>query len=302
MDRRTFNKLAGLTALAALTENAEMSAAQAAAVSGEVAFWRTPSSSLPSIPPPAPSPAWSTKPTHWTIERRPALGISFRLLAPLPHQRANFILGQKQLRQKRGKSFSETRSRSSGRIRSASTAASSRSRLRPRLRSKTAPHLRWHPRKQIFTFPIETIDYPYFGDLNPPTPDSPHARSSTCGSARCRVTKSIRTFRIPEEPVTGASSIPPSPSTPIPPFRPSSASSSPPSKAFTSACTIPRCAIFCSSPSSNIPASSTGMTTQCPRTDEISNLPVHLEFRTCPFHLRSPAFRGQPCARRPAPL
>ena len=32
MDRRTFNKLAGLTALAAMTENMELSAEQAAAI------------------------------------------------------------------------------------------------------------------------------------------------------------------------------------------------------------------------------------------------------------------------------
>ena len=36
MNRRTFNKLAGLTALAALTENVEISAEQAASVAGEI--------------------------------------------------------------------------------------------------------------------------------------------------------------------------------------------------------------------------------------------------------------------------
>jgi hypothetical protein len=36
MDRRTFNKLAGLAAIAALTDNAELSVAQAAAAAGEV--------------------------------------------------------------------------------------------------------------------------------------------------------------------------------------------------------------------------------------------------------------------------
>jgi len=34
--------------------------------------------------------------SHWVIERRPELGISFRLFAPLPEQRYNFVLGQKQ--------------------------------------------------------------------------------------------------------------------------------------------------------------------------------------------------------------
>ncbi len=36
------------------------------------------------------------KPTKWVIERRPALGVSFRMHAPLPTQRTNFIFGQKQ--------------------------------------------------------------------------------------------------------------------------------------------------------------------------------------------------------------
>jgi len=36
------------------------------------------------------------KPTHWTLERRPELGVSFRLHAPLPERRNNFVFGQKQ--------------------------------------------------------------------------------------------------------------------------------------------------------------------------------------------------------------
>lgn len=36
------------------------------------------------------------KPTHWVIEQRPELGISFRLNAPLANQRDNFVLGQNQ--------------------------------------------------------------------------------------------------------------------------------------------------------------------------------------------------------------
>ena len=36
------------------------------------------------------------KSTHWIIERRSELGVSFRLHVPLPERRYNFILGQKQ--------------------------------------------------------------------------------------------------------------------------------------------------------------------------------------------------------------
>jgi len=37
-----------------------------------------------------------SKTTNWTIERRPSLGISFRMLVPLPNRQDNFILGQDQ--------------------------------------------------------------------------------------------------------------------------------------------------------------------------------------------------------------
>ena len=36
------------------------------------------------------------KSTHWKIERRPELGLSFRLLAPVPGHRNNFVFGEKQ--------------------------------------------------------------------------------------------------------------------------------------------------------------------------------------------------------------
>src|SRR6202012_5659246 len=95
MDRRTFNKLAGLATMGALTADLELNAQQAAAMAGEivledrdilVAFDRT-SGALTRM---------EYKPTQWTIERRPALGASFRLLAPLPGRRDNFVLGEKQ--------------------------------------------------------------------------------------------------------------------------------------------------------------------------------------------------------------
>ena len=37
-----------------------------------------------------------SKSTGWVIERRPDLAVSFRLHAPLPNRRDNFVLGQKQ--------------------------------------------------------------------------------------------------------------------------------------------------------------------------------------------------------------
>jgi Domain of unknown function (DUF6259) len=95
MNRRTFNKLAGLTALAALTDNVEMSAAQAAAVTGEVVLQDA--DLLVSFDPVSGAlTRMEHKPTHWVVERRPALGWSFRLHAPLPTQRTNFVFGTQQ--------------------------------------------------------------------------------------------------------------------------------------------------------------------------------------------------------------
>jgi hypothetical protein len=111
------------------------------------------------------------KTSQWTIERRPELGVSFRLLVPLPNQRANFVIGQKQRTAKVEKvsdlkieilwknpvserggviplDFSATISLENGTL-TFSSALNNRSDL-----------------------PVETIEYPYFGDLNPPTRDS----------------------------------------------------------------------------------------------------------------------------------
>jgi len=112
------------------------------------------------------------KTTHWTIERRPELGVSFRLHAPLPDRRDNFVLGQKQRA------------------------------VEVRKLSDQQVHLKWENlisehggvlpltltaivtlKDGTLTFAVtlennssltvETIDYPCFGDLNPPTPGTP---------------------------------------------------------------------------------------------------------------------------------
>ncbi|MGA7343433.1 MAG: hypothetical protein WBE72_12120 [Terracidiphilus sp.] len=102
MDRRTFNKLAGLAAIGTVARNVEAQRDQAGPASGIegagageivledsellVAFDRL-SGALTRL---------ERKSSGWLIERRPELGLSFRLLAPLPNRRANFVLGEKQ--------------------------------------------------------------------------------------------------------------------------------------------------------------------------------------------------------------
>jgi hypothetical protein len=170
MDRRTFNKLATLTAIAALTENIELSAAQAASAAGEVVLQD--SDLLVAFDPVSGAlTRMERKSSRWTIQRRPALGISFRLHAPLPEQRANFVLGTKQ--------------------RAASVEKISENQVRLQWKNLLSEHggilsitftATVTLKDGAVTFdstldndsalPVETIDYPYFGDLNAPSPDS----------------------------------------------------------------------------------------------------------------------------------
>src|SRR6185437_16030364 len=94
MNRRTFNKLAGFSALSALTDF-DMSAEQAAAVSGEVIL-QDDEFLIAFGPASGALTRMKHKPTNWVVQRRPALGVSFRMLVPIPGRRSNFVLGQKQ--------------------------------------------------------------------------------------------------------------------------------------------------------------------------------------------------------------
>jgi len=169
MDRRTFNKLASFTALAALAESADLSAAQAAAVAGEVVLedadlvvaFDPVSGALTRL---------ERKSTNWSIQRRPALGISFRLHAPLPNRRDNFVLGSKQ--------------------RAVSVQKIAPDQVRLQWANLVSEHGGTLPitftatatlRNGVLTFTgtlqndsdlsVETLDYPYLGDLSAPTPD-----------------------------------------------------------------------------------------------------------------------------------
>jgi len=171
INRRTFNKLAGLAAVSALTSDVELGAEQIAAISGEVILqdgellvaFDSASGALTRM---------EYKATHWMLERRPALGASFRLLVPMPGRRDNFVFGQKQ----KAVAVSKV--------------------------SDTEVHLRWDRlvsehggvlpialnavvtlNHGALTFnatienrsklTVETIDYPYFGDLNAPAGSYP---------------------------------------------------------------------------------------------------------------------------------
>jgi hypothetical protein len=172
MDRRTFNKLAGLTAMAALAERRELYAQSADAATHPevvledkellVAFDRITGALTRMV----------RKSSNWVIQRRPELGVSFRLLVPLPKQRANFVYGQKQPAASVEKTapnkveivWNDPVSQHGGAIPLTLTATAT-------LENGTLTFNATVENKSQLT--IETIDYPYFGDLKSPAADAP---------------------------------------------------------------------------------------------------------------------------------
>jgi Domain of unknown function (DUF6259) len=112
------------------------------------------------------------KTTHWTIERRPDLGVSFRLFAPLPDRRYNPVLGQKQHAASVEKlsnyevrlQWKNLASENGGVLPITFTATVT-------LTNDTLTFNATLENDSPLT--VETIDYPYFGDLNPPSRNTP---------------------------------------------------------------------------------------------------------------------------------
>lgn len=107
-------------------------------------------------------------PGQWTIERRPELGVSFRLHAPLPNRRDNFVLGAKQHAAKVTKVSDREIDFRWERLVSEHGGV-----LPLTFRAKVTLDrgcLSFQGALQNDSdLTIETIDYPYFGDVNPPT-------------------------------------------------------------------------------------------------------------------------------------
>lgn len=111
------------------------------------------------------------KSTHWIIERRPELGVSFRLFAPLPERRYNPVFGQRQHVSAINKvsndevqfQWTNLVSENGGSLPIALTANVT---LTNGMVIFGATITNDSP------LTIETIDYPYFGDFSPPTRDS----------------------------------------------------------------------------------------------------------------------------------
>jgi len=111
------------------------------------------------------------KSAHWVIERRPELGASFRLYAPLPARRYNPVFGQKQrAAEVRKVSDNEIRIRwenlvsENGGVLPMSLTADVTLRNGALTFAATL--------KNDSDLTVETIEYPCFGDMNPPSRDS----------------------------------------------------------------------------------------------------------------------------------
>lgn len=108
------------------------------------------------------------KTTGWKIERRPDLGISFRLFAPLPERRWNPVLGPKQ-------STAEVKKISEHEIRLQwKKLISENGGTLPITLTATVTltngELTFNATLENDSpLTVETLDYPYFGDLNPPS-------------------------------------------------------------------------------------------------------------------------------------
>jgi hypothetical protein len=176
LNRRTFGKLAGLAAASAFSQGAE---AQVQTVGpkemtpqlgGEVvledAELRVAFDSISGA-----LVRMERKSSRWVIERRPELGVSFRLFVPLSKRRDNFVLGTRQ--------------------RAVSVKKISEHQIQMQWKDLTSEHGGVLPITMTATvtlkngalsfestvenqseFFIEAMDYPYFGDFTSPTPDT----------------------------------------------------------------------------------------------------------------------------------
>lgn len=124
----------------------------------------------------------SSKATGWAFERRPELGVSFRLHAPMPERRDNFVLGQKQ-KAVEVKKLNESQieivwdnliSENGGVLPIKFTSVVSLKDGRLSFESTL---------ENRSNLTVETVDYPYFGDVCVPAKNAAlHARTMWYGN------------------------------------------------------------------------------------------------------------------------
>jgi lysophospholipase L1-like esterase len=107
------------------------------------------------------------KPRHWVIERRPELGLSFRLFAPLPNRRYNPVLGQKQ-HVAEVKKVMENEVRLQWKDLVSENGGVLPMKLTARVTLTNGVVTFGATLENDSPLTVETIDYPYFGDFNAP--------------------------------------------------------------------------------------------------------------------------------------
>ena len=112
------------------------------------------------------------KTTHWIVERRPELGVSFRLFAPLPERRWNPVLGQKQ-RVMEIKKISDREVRLQWNNLTSENGGVLPMTLTADVTLTNGALTFNATLKNDSALTVETIDYPYFGDFTVPTRDAP---------------------------------------------------------------------------------------------------------------------------------
>ena len=220
------------------------------------------------------------KSAHWLIERRPEFGVSFRLFAPLPNRRYNPVFGQKQHAAEVTKvSDNEIR------IRWENLASENGGVLPMSFATDitlTNGALTFGATlKNDSDLTAETIDYPYFGDFNSPSRDSSMSVYTT-KNGQLQPDELYPHFRN-EKGYWGVT-------WPTKMLEPQN----------SRYCLIksPNEVLYVGTPHhphyrvqyvfEQHPGVISGVTALVPQSDEISGIPVHLEFRVCHFVFASP--------------
>jgi hypothetical protein len=112
-----------------------------------------------------------SKPKHWVIERRPELGVSFRLFAPLPNRRYNPVLGQRQ-HAVEVKKLSDNQVKLQWKDLISENGGVLPMTLTAEVTLTNGVMTFGATLENNSSLAVETIDYPYFGDFNPPRRDS----------------------------------------------------------------------------------------------------------------------------------
>jgi len=111
------------------------------------------------------------KATHWVIERRPELGASFRLFAPLPDRRYNPVFGQNQ-HAVEVKKVSDSEVHLQWKNLASENGGALPMTLTAVVTLTNGALTFGATLENDSPLTVETIDYPYFGDFNPPARDS----------------------------------------------------------------------------------------------------------------------------------